>query len=109
MHGEWVQSMVGELRPLVEPVWVQRVLSTQTYPLIRVSLVTQWPWICLPTQEMRVWSLGQEDPQEKEMETHSTILAWEIPWTEQPGGLQSVGSQKVGYNWVTNTVEGLEN
>ena len=46
-------------------------------------------------QEMLVWSLGQEDPQEKEILTRSSILAWEIPWTEEPGGLQSKGSQRV--------------
>ena len=46
-------------------------------------------------QEMRVWYLGQEDPQEREMVTHSSIPAWEIPWTEQPGGPQSKGSQRV--------------
>ena len=46
-------------------------------------------------QEMPVWSLGQEDPQEKEIVTRSSILAWEIPWTEEPGGLQSKGSQRV--------------
>ena len=45
------------------------------------------------TQEMQVQSLGQEDPLEKEMTTHSSTLAWEIPWTEEPGGLQSKGSQ----------------
>ena len=45
-------------------------------------------------QETRVPSLGQEDPLEKEMTTHSSILTWEIPWTEEPGGLQSMGSQK---------------
>jgi len=49
-------------------------------------------------QEMEVQSLGQEDPLEKEMATHSSILAWEIPWTEEPGGLQSMGSQRVGHN-----------
>ena len=43
-------------------------------------------------QEMQVWSLGQEDPVEKEMATHTSILAWRIPRTEEPGGLQSVGS-----------------
>ena len=49
----------------------------------------------LPTkQEMRVWSLSQEDPLEKEMPTHSSILAWRIPWTEEPGRLQSIGSHK---------------
>ena len=46
-------------------------------------------------QETRVLSLGQEDPLEKEMTTHSSILAWEFPWTEEPGGLQSMVSQRV--------------
>ena len=45
-------------------------------------------------QEMQVWSLGQEDPLEKETATHSSILAWEIPWTEEPGELQRMGLQK---------------
>ena len=45
-------------------------------------------------QETQVWSLGWEDPLEEGMATHSCILAWKIPWTEQPGGLQSMGSQK---------------
>ena len=52
------------------------------------------------TQEMWVQSLGQEDPLEEEMATHSSILAWKIPWTEEPGGIQSNGSQRVGCNWV---------
>ena len=47
-----------------------------------------------PKEKMWVQSLGQENPLEKEMATHSSILAWEIPWTEEPGGLQSKGSQK---------------
>ena len=52
---------------------------------------------CLPAlPETRVRSLGWEDPLEKEMATHSSILAWEIPWMEEPGELQSMGSQKVG-------------
>ena len=46
-------------------------------------------------QETQVQSLGQEDPLEKEMATHSGILAWGIPWTEEPGELQSMGSQRV--------------
>ena len=49
------------------------------------------------TQEARVRSLGQEDPLEEGMATHSSILAWRIPWTEEPGGLQSIGSQRVRY------------
>ena len=47
-------------------------------------------------------SLGREDPPEKEMATHSSILAWRIPWTEEPGGLQSTGSQRVGHDWETS-------
>ena len=46
------------------------------------------------TQEMKVLSLGQEDPLEEEMATHSRILAWKIPWTEEPGGLQSLGGEE---------------
>ena len=46
--------------------------------------------------------LGWEDPLEKEMTTHSSILAWKISWTEEPGGLQSMGLQRVGHDWATN-------
>ena len=54
---------------------------------------------CLPAvREARVQSLGWEDPLEKEMATHSSNLAWKIPWTEEPGGLQSMGSQRVGHD-----------
>ena len=55
----------------------------------------------LAMQETRVPSLGWEDPLEKGMAIHSSILAWEILWTEEPDGLQSMGSQKVGHNWAT--------
>ena len=54
---------------------------------------------CLPAmQETWVQSLGREDPLEKEMATHSSILAWKSPWTKEPGGLQSIGSQRVRHN-----------
>ena len=54
---------------------------------------------CLPAmQETWVQSLGREDPLEKEMATHSGILAWKIPWMEEPGGLQSMGSQRAGHD-----------
>ena len=49
-------------------------------------------------QETQVRPLGREDPLEKEMATHSSILAWRIPWTEEPGGLQSTGSPRVGHD-----------
>ena len=58
--------------------------------------------ICLLIQEMRVQSLGHEDPLEKKMATHSSTLAWKIPWTEEPGRLQSMGLQRVGYDWATS-------
>ena len=54
-------------------------------------------------QETQVWFLGQEDPLEKGMATHSSILSWEIPWTEEPGGLQSMGSQKIRLDQASNT------
>ena len=53
-------------------------------------------------QETQVQSLDKEDPLEKGMATHSNILAWRIPWTEEPGGLQSMGSQRVGHDWATS-------
>ena len=52
------------------------------------------------TQEPQVKSLGCEDALEKEMATHSSILAWKVSWSEEPGGLQSKGSQRVGHDWV---------
>ena len=62
------------------------------------SLVA-WMVKRLPTMwETRVRSLGWEDPLQKEMATHSSIHAWKIPWTEEPGGLQSMGSQRVGHD-----------
>ena len=52
-------------------------------------------------QQMELQSLGWEDPREKEMATHSSTLAWETPWTEEPGGLQSMGWQRVGHDLGT--------
>ena len=54
-------------------------------------------------QETQVQFLGQEDPLEKGMATQSSILPWRLPWTEEPGGLQSTGSQRVRHDWATNT------
>ena len=68
----------------------------------RASLVAQQSRIYLPmqeTQKTRVRSLDLEDSLEKEMATHSSILAWRIPGTEEPAGLQSMGSQRVGQDW----------
>jgi len=64
----------------------------------RASLVAQRVKNLPAVQETRIRSLGQEDPREKAMVTHSRILAWRIPWTEKPGGLQSMGSQTAGHD-----------
>ena len=64
---------------------------------MKPSLVAQLVQNLPAVQETWVRSLGWEDPLEKEMATHSSILAWKISWTEEPGGLQSMGSQRVGY------------
>ena len=57
----------------------------------------------LPTMwETWVWPLGREDPLEKEMTTHSSTLVWKIPWTDEPGRLQSTGLQRVGHDWTTS-------
>ena len=66
------------------------------YP--EVSLVAQTVKHLSAVQETWVLSLGWEDPLEKEIATHSRILAWKIPWTEEPGGLQSMGSKRVGHD-----------
>ena len=62
------------------------------------SLVAQSVKNLPAVQETQVRSLGWEDPLEKEMATHSSILAWKISWTQEPGGLQSMGSQRVGHD-----------
>ena len=73
------------------------VLSPPFPGLSRTSLVAHMVKRLPTIQETRVLSLGWEDLLEKEMATHSSILAWKIPWMEEPGGLQSMGSQRVGH------------
>ena len=63
--------------------------------------------ISLPMQETQLLNLGQEDPLEKRMATHSSILAWRIPWIVKPGGLQSMGSQRVRHDSATKQRQGL--
>ena len=70
-------------------------LKLANYPETQVAPVVK----NLPAmQETWVQSLGWEDPLEEEMATHSSILAWKIPWTEEPGGLQSMGLQRIGHD-----------
>ena len=66
--------------------------------VLRASLVAQMVKRLPTMQETQVRSLGQEDPLEEGMATHSTILAWRVPWTEDPDRLQSMGSQRVGHD-----------
>ena len=81
---------------------MQEKCST-SYSDKRASLLSQMVKNPPAMQETKVWSLGQEFPLEKEMATHSSILAWRIPWTEESGRHQSMGSQRVAYDWTTNT------
>ena len=73
-------------------------LFVPVYPLSWASLGAQSVKNLPAVQETGVHSLGQEDALEKEMATHSRILAWKISWTQEPGGLQSMGSQRVGHD-----------
>ena len=74
-------------------VWGESWLFNHLFSLVAQRLKRQ-----PPMRETRVRSLGQEDPLEKEMAIHSSILAWRIPWTEKPSRLQSTGSQRVGHD-----------
>ena len=79
-------------------IWAMAHLHlASTREATRASLVARLVKNLPTVQETRVQSLGWEDPLEKEMATHSSILAWKISWTEEPGGLQSMGSQRVGH------------
>ena len=71
------------------------------YNLNGASLVAQWKRICLQCNEMQVRSLSGENPLEEGMATHSSVPAWRVPWTEEPGGRQSMGSQRVSTTEVT--------
>ena len=88
-------------------IYINMSLSTQfkqfnIYILFPASLMAQTVK-CLPTmRETWVQSLGREDLLEKEMAPHSSTLAWRIPWTEEPGRLQSIGSLRVGHDWATS-------
>ena len=77
-------------------------IGFSSYP-IGASLVTQMVENLPAMRETQVRGLGQEDPLEKRVATHSNILAWRMPWTEEPGGLQLMGLQRDGHDQVTNT------
>ena len=78
------------------------IIFVLPFQWVGASLVAQRLKRLPPMQETQVQSLGQGDPLERETVTHSSILAWRIPWMEKPGRLQSTGSQRVGHDWVTS-------
>ena len=78
---------------------------TNIFTFGAISLVTQTMKNLLAMWETWIWSWGQEDALEKGMDTHSSILAWRIPWTEETGRLQSMGLLRVGHTWATNNTQ----
>ena len=93
-----------KVRPWIVPS--KFTLNMDNFHHLWRALVAQMVKNLPAMPETRVWSLGWEDLLEKGMATQSSISAWRIPWTEEPGGLQSMGSHRVGHDWVTNTLIG---
>ena len=107
-----VMAKVHELRE----GWRTEIMNATNLPHLHLwifffNLYLSFPWASLVAQmvnnlpaieESQVWPLGWEDPLEKGMATHSSILAWEIPWTEEPGQLQSMGLQIVNSQWLSD-------
>ena len=113
----------GELHEQVQSGFLSRCLLASVSYTWNMFVWDEclWSW-CLSNQGLpggsdsneyacNAWDLrsihGQKDPLEKGMVTHSIIIAWRIPWTEEPVGLQSMGSQRVGHNWATNSNQKL--
>ena len=113
--NRWLQDPIGKHTDFDQPLFPSIHLPSHGrdtsfpasfhVPLLpkQASLLAQMVKNLSAVQEMWVQSLGWEDPLEKGMATHSSILAWRIPWTEELGGLQSTEFQRVWHDWVTNT------
>ena len=96
---KWLKTPIpGNSQVSIWATWIQVI--QMHYPSLVAQMVKNLPAM----QETQVRSLDWEDLPEKEMATHSSILAWKITWTEKPGGLQYTGSKKVGHDWATTTV-----
>ena len=91
------------LESLEQNDWWWTLNKYRTKAKTQAPLVAQTVKSLPAIQETQVWSLGGEDPLEKGMTTHSSILAWKIPWTKEPGRVQFMGLQRVWHNWATNT------
>ena len=106
MTSSKLWELVMDWKPgVLQSMWLQRVRYDWATKL-NWTLMAQRLRICLQMQELWVRSLVWGDPQEKEMAIHSSILAVEIPWTEEPGGLKPMRSQRAGYNWTTEQQQG---
>ena len=99
---QWLSNHCSSHHPLDK--WKNKMSLTG---LVWASLLAQWWRICMPIQETWVPSLGQEDILEREMATRSSILAWEIPWTEESGRLEPMGLQRVSHDWAQHTAPGV--
>ena len=98
---------------ILGPAWLWKITTMSSWPHSEIfknfhsvsdvgsSLVAQWLKNLPAKEETGVWSLGWKDPLEEGMARHSSILAGIIPWTEEPGRLQSMGSQRFRHDWVT--------
>ena len=86
-------------RLLISWLWSPSAVILEPQKIKSVTVSTVFPSICHEVTQVR--SLGWEDPLEKEMTIHSSTIAWKIPWTEEPGRLQSMGSQRVGHQGGT--------
>ena len=98
----WVYRPLLFISKLYSTAWTYSLFMHSTTEGYGASQLAQWlknPPAMRETQEMPVQSLGEEGPLEKGMATHSSILAWKISWTEEPGGLQCMGLQRVGHDW----------
>ena len=102
---KWALPWMWKLHQLVQSLcFPSSYFSERVRECFKASLVAQIVKNLPAMQETHIWSLGQEDPLDKGMATHSSILAWRIPWTEELGLLQSMGLQTVGHDWVANTL-----
>ena len=87
---------------MIMAVVTAMIVGDYCVPQLQTSLVAQTVKRLSTRQEIRVQSLGREDPLEKEMAIHSSTIAWKIPWTEEPGRLPSTGLQRVGHDRATS-------
>ena len=98
----WIYITIYLYTPLYTHVHVYIYMCMYTVYVSMSSLVAQTVKHLCTMWETWVWSLGREDPLEKEMAIHSSTIAWRIPWTEERGRLQSMGLQRVGHDWATS-------